>query len=274
MKKTRAIAIFLTCITAASMGATILTGCSGGKDSSTSSSEVSVRAIQDDELESQTDSDSEAENSSQESSAEESTSAEATVYTGDITPEQAVELVSKGYEAYGQMDWNAVCDYTNIDLYAYLDEGKWLTKDEILAMAAEQDSETESGEGYMYGNPDSFTYGEAVLMNEEELQELNDFIQEMDDDGNPVDYIVDAAYVVPLEFKETDSDETGLTDYAPTMLAVKVCDTWKADIMMTTMQAMYNAFDNGDISFSNSSNDNADDFDEEITIGDAENTEN
>ena len=40
------------------------------------------------------------------------------------------------------------------------------------------------------------------------------------------------------------------------------------------MQAMYNAFDNGDISFSNSSNDNADDFDEEITIGDAENTEN
>lgn len=60
MKKTRAIAIFLTCITAASMGATILTGCSGGKDSSTSSSEVSVRAIQDDELESQTDSDSEA----------------------------------------------------------------------------------------------------------------------------------------------------------------------------------------------------------------------
>ena len=34
MKKTRAIAIFLTCITAASMGATILTGCSGGKDSS------------------------------------------------------------------------------------------------------------------------------------------------------------------------------------------------------------------------------------------------
>lgn len=192
MKKTRAIAIFLTCITAASMGATILTGCSGGKDSSTSSSEVSVRAIQDDELESQTDSDSEA----------------------------------------------------------------------------------ESGEGYMYGNPDSFTYGEAVLMNEEELQELNDFIQEMDDDGNPVDYIVDAAYVVPLEFKETDSDETGLTDYAPTMLAVKVGDTWKADIMMTTMQAMYNAFDNGDISFSNSSNDNADDFDEEITIGDAENTEN
>ena len=114
MKKTRAIAIFLTCITAASMGATILTGCSGGKDSSTSSSEVSVRAIQDDELESQTDSDSEAENSSQESSAEESTSAEATVYTGDITPEQAVELVNKGYEAYGQMDWNAVCDYTNI----------------------------------------------------------------------------------------------------------------------------------------------------------------
>ena len=172
------------------------------------------------------------------------------------------------------MDWNAVCDYTNIDLYAYLDEGKWLTKDEILAMAAEQDSEAESGEGYMYGNPDSFTYGEAVLMNEEELQELNDFIQEMDDDGNPVDYIVDAAYVVPLEFKETDSDETGLTDYAPTMLAVKVGDTWKADIMMTTMQAMYNAFDNGDISFSNSSNDNADDFDEEITIGDAENTEN
>ena len=74
--------------------------------------------------------------------------------------------------------------------------------------------------------------------------------------------------------KETDSDETGLTDYAPTMLAVKVGDTWKADIMMTTMQAMYNAFDNGDISFSNSSNDNADDFDEEITIGDAENTEN
>ena len=126
----------------------------------------------------------------------------------------------------------------------------------------------------LFRNPDSFTYGEAVLMNEEELQELNDFIQEMDDDGNPVDYIVDAAYVVPLEFKETDSDETGLTDYAPTMLAVKVGDTWKADIMMTTMQAMYNAFDNGDISFSNSSNDNADDFDEEITIGDAENTEN
>lgn len=66
----------------------------------------------------------------------------------------------------------------------------------------------------------------------------------------------------------TDSDETGLTDYAPTMLAVKVGDTWKADIMMTTMQAMYNAFGNGDVSFG--SNDD-DDFDEEITIGDTEN---
>lgn len=269
MKKTRVIAIFLTCITAASMGATMLTGCSSSKDSSTSSSEVSVRAIQDDEVESQTDSDSEAESSSQESSTEESASAEATVYTGDITPEQAVELVGKGYEAYGQMDWDAVCDYTNIDLYAYLSEGKWLTKDEILAMAAEQDGEAESGEGYMYGEPSNFTYGEAILMNDEELQELNDFIQSMDDDGNPIDYTVDAAYTVPLEFKETDSDETGLTDYSPTMLAVKVGNTWKADIMMTTMQAMYNAFGNGDISFSTNDNDT-----DEVVVDDNESTEN
>lgn len=152
----------------------------------------------------------------------------------DITPQEAATLAMKSYIAYGENNWEDIWDYSDIELYCYLSDGKWYTKDEYLALEEKQ-AQTNGGGStglYLYGETDTFAFETPELMSDDDIENLNNFILSLDDENPPTDFQVEKAYSIKLKY-----DKDSEIEYTPKIYVFKVNGTWEADIMMSTLEA-------------------------------------
>lgn len=198
MKKSRIIATFFVCLAILGVGASIAS--IGHSDKKTSK-------LYSNELPTNTDSD-------------------------DMTLEEITTLAMKSYIAYGENDWEGIYDYSDIELYCYLNDEKWYTREEYLSLEDEQKQTNGSAGVYLYGDTDTFVFETPQLMSDDEVENLNNFIISLNKENPPTDFQVEKAYAIKLKYNE-DSD----IEYVPKIYVFKVNGIWEADIIMSVLEA-------------------------------------
>lgn len=163
---------------------------------------------------------------------------------GDMAAE-IIDIAEKGYAATVESNYADMVKYTTLDVMYYFTEGKWISDEELIVELENAATEEGGTNDYCatYASLENLEFISATPLSQEEVDELNAFIQELGA-GTEVDYVLTGAYKLPATYSNMSETEQAMigTKNAPYMLVVEEDGEWKLDVFVSITKEMYDAF--------------------------------
>ena len=163
------------------------------------------------------------------------------------------KIAENGYAAAISNNYEDMVKYVNLDVMWYMTKGEWVSDAELVEELKKASEGVEVGFDSSGNLSTSFEtledleFTDVTLCTDEELQEINDFLQMLGEEAETsYDLVFTKAYKLPVTYSNMSEAEEALmnSDKAPCLYVLEYNNgTTKLDMCVTLLAELYRAFE-------------------------------